>query len=255
MGRYDPKISVSRYRAALLAIEERVTDTHRALISAHHAAPAKTTTAAALAVEMGYDSWGGTNLQYGRFAGLLCEQLGVRYAQHLHVIVDATKEDGGDFKLRLRDNFVTAIEQLGWVEPRAIRSKERIKASQTVHDALEGSVSERLTLQRTRDRALRLSKLEDARKSSADGRLQCEVPGCGFDFEAVYGRIGRGYAHVHHRHPLSQRRSPTRTRLSDLAVVCANCHAMIHQGGECRALENLITANKRRMSRNRSSSS
>jgi 5-methylcytosine-specific restriction protein A len=28
--------------------------------------------------------------------------------------------------------------------------------------------------------------------------------------------------------------------LKDLAIVCANCHAMIHRNGECRPLEGLI---------------
>jgi predicted HNH restriction endonuclease len=27
--------------------------------------------------------------------------------------------------------------------------------------------------------------------------------------------------------------------LADLAVVCANCHAMIHRWGECRKMESL----------------
>jgi predicted HNH restriction endonuclease len=29
------------------------------------------------------------------------------------------------------------------------------------------------------------------------------------------------------------------TGLDDLIVVCANCHAMIHVGGECRSPESL----------------
>ncbi|WP_422110022.1 hypothetical protein [Bradyrhizobium elkanii] len=29
--------------------------------------------------------------------------------------------------------------------------------------------------------------------------------------------------------------------LKDLAIVCANCHAMIHTGGQCRPLEGLIS--------------
>jgi 5-methylcytosine-specific restriction protein A len=29
-------------------------------------------------------------------------------------------------------------------------------------------------------------------------------------------------------------------QLADLAIVCPNCHAMIHRGGKCRSLESLI---------------
>jgi hypothetical protein len=71
-------------------------------------------------------------------------------------------------------------------------------------------------------------------------RLRCEVAGCRFDFEAVYGAIGAGYAHVHHLRPLSEAEMPVKTTLADLAVVCANCHAMIHLGGACRPLADLI---------------
>ena len=78
------------------------------------------------------------------------------------------------------------------------------------------------------------------KRCAGEGRLPCEVPGCAFDFLAVYGEIGTGYAQVHHRRPLSDRTRPSETRLSELVVVCANCHVMIHRGGECRPLETLL---------------
>lgn len=94
--------------------------------------------------------------------------------------------------------------------------------------ALEGAQSRRLVLHRQRERALRNRKLAlHARKNG--GRLVCEIPGCGFDFEAVYGELGRGMAFVHHLKPLGERRRAERTDLSDLMVICANCHAVVHQ--------------------------
>lgn len=105
--------------------------------------------------------------------------------------------------------------------------------------ALEGAVRLRLIRHRSRERALRRAKLDEA---SGAGGLRCQVPGCGFDFEATYGVLGRGYAHVHHLVPLASLDEPTAVRLSDLAVVCANCHAMIHVGGENRPLERLLGA-------------
>lgn len=105
--------------------------------------------------------------------------------------------------------------------------------------ALEGAAKERLVLHRERESALRHAKVREAQRRSG-GRLVCEVPGCGFDFFERYGEIGRDFAHVHHLKPLSERTRPTKTKLSELAVVCANCHAMIHVGGECRPLKRLI---------------
>jgi len=92
---------------------------------------------------------------------------------------------------------------------------------------------------RKREQKLRAAKLKQAQQKN-QGRLICEVPGCSFDFEKVYGEIGKDFAHVHHLKPIADRNSPSLTSLNDLAVVCANCHAMIHKGGKCRPLENLI---------------
>ena len=61
----------------------------------------------------------------------------------------------------------------------------------------------------------------------ATGRLACE--GCGFDFAQFYGHTGIGFAEVHHLVPLHTRERPGPTRQKDLAIVCANCHRMIHR--------------------------
>jgi len=57
----------------------------------------------------------------------------------------------------------------------------------------------------------------------------CQV--CGFDFEATYGSWGRGFAEVHHVRELGT--APTEgvemEAAADLAVVCSNCHSMIHR--------------------------
>lgn len=53
---------------------------------------------------------------------------------------------------------------------------------------------------------------------------------CGFNFEDVYGELGAGYIHVHHRVPLATiGREYTVDPITDLAPVCPNCHAMIHK--------------------------
>jgi hypothetical protein len=86
---------------------------------------------------------------------------------------------------------------------------------------------ELLRLHRTRERSRRLVARKKRSVLSARGRLACEV--CGFDFAAEYGRLGEGFAECHHTLPLGQAAGERRTRLSDLAVVCANCHRMLHR--------------------------
>jgi 5-methylcytosine-specific restriction protein A len=58
------------------------------------------------------------------------------------------------------------------------------------------------------------------------GRLQCE--GCSFDFAQTYGDRGQGFMEAHHTRPVHELDPDHVTRLADLALVCANCHRMIH---------------------------
>lgn len=52
---------------------------------------------------------------------------------------------------------------------------------------------------------------------------------CGFDFAATYGDWGKGYIQIHHNKPVSES-GPTRINPeTDMSVLCANCHAMVHR--------------------------
>jgi hypothetical protein len=59
------------------------------------------------------------------------------------------------------------------------------------------------------------------------GRLACHV--CDFDFARTYGALGRDFIEAHHTIPLSELKGPRETRVEDLALVCANCHRMLHR--------------------------
>lgn len=96
---------------------------------------------------------------------------------------------------------------------------------------------------RQRENRLRRAKIRSVLRVS--GRLRCEVASCAFDFEERYGALGREYAHVHHLLPLAAVDERRRTKLSDLVIVCANCHAMIHRGAACRPLKEVSAAMSR----------
>jgi 5-methylcytosine-specific restriction protein A len=93
-------------------------------------------------------------------------------------------------------------------------------------EAQEGRILFRRHRVRERDRGLVKRKKQQAQQRT--GRLACEI--CTFDFEAVYGSHGLGYIECHHTIPLAQAAGPRTTRLEDLAVVCSNCHRMLHRG-------------------------
>jgi putative restriction endonuclease len=69
------------------------------------------------------------------------------------------------------------------------------------------------------------------------GQLFCEV--CGFDYAARYGELGDGFIEAHHRVPWSELNENTLTRIVDLAMVCANCHRMLHRRTPWLAVDEL----------------
>lgn len=104
----------------------------------------------------------------------------------------------------------------------------------------EGREFERQHKMRERNQAA----IAAAKKSFREkhGRLYCQV--CGFDFLEHYGEVGRDFIEAHHTVPLSSMKGETKTRLSDLALVCANCHRMLHRQRpwlDMKNLERLIT--------------
>jgi predicted HNH restriction endonuclease len=138
----------------------------------------------------------------------------------------------------MHSSLAIAIRELGWFGAEDAGTNPFNALSDNL-SALEGEQQRTLQLHRHREISLRRAKL-DAFRREHSGRLYCEVSGCGFEFERVYGELGTGFAEVHHLRPLSELRQPVSTTFADLAVVCANCHRMIHRNGGCRPLEGLI---------------
>jgi len=56
--------------------------------------------------------------------------------------------------------------------------------------------------------------------------LNCEV--CGFSFVLTYGELGQGFIEAHHLIPIGNRARRI-TKKNDIALVCSNCHRMLHR--------------------------
>lgn len=93
-----------------------------------------------------------------------------------------------------------------------------------IEEALEGRVLTRL--HRSRERNRKLVATKKARTMREAGGLACE--GCAFDFAETYGERGQGFMEAHHTRAVHEILPGQATRLADLALVCANCHRMIH---------------------------
>lgn len=58
--------------------------------------------------------------------------------------------------------------------------------------------------------------------------LRCEV--CKMRFDEVYGNLGKGFIHVHHKKPISKVNKSFRPDIEkDFAILCPNCHSMVHR--------------------------
>jgi hypothetical protein len=90
----------------------------------------------------------------------------------------------------------------------------------------EGRLKIQTHKRRERDGAL--PKLKKAEEMRLYKKLECEV--CGFVFATRYGDHGSDFIECHHREPLStlDPNDGKHTTLEDLALVCANCHRMLH---------------------------
>jgi len=123
------------------------------------------------------------------------------------------------FRMRLRD-----LEQLQWaiVEPMGLEG-----AASAIGVKYEDAVKrlrQHMALETVRNRKLvRDAKLAFRKKH---GRLFCEV--CDFDFSSRYGKLGNDYIEAHHLVPISRLSAATLLTIQDLAMVCANCHRMLH---------------------------
>ncbi len=122
-----------------------------------------------------------------------------------------------------------------------VRAPEVDKGEGTdAREAVEGARKVEYRRHSARERSRKLVTLKKEAALAATGALACEV--CRFDFSDTYGKRGEGFIECHHTKPVETLGDGTPTKLADLALLCANCHRMIHGRrpwlsiGELRAL-------------------
>ncbi len=130
----------------------------------------------------------------------------------------------GQLKFKFFGNDVCRLADVYWrsegsqFEPAPVM----VKITGDLFD--EGNPELLLHMDRERSRKLHNQKINDVK--SRGQQLKCEA--CQFLFFDKYGEIGKDFCEVHHRVQLSV----TGRRLvspSDLAIMCSNCHRMIHR--------------------------
>lgn len=124
------------------------------------------------------------------------------------------------FRLVLGADQITVLklegERLNKIREKESQALKKI----TVIEANEGEKYTSEATFRARNRAL-----IEAKNANSDYR--CEV--CNMSFKEVYGNIGEGYIIAHHVNPIGSRKKASMTALDDIALVCSNCHDMLHR--------------------------
>ncbi len=129
-----------------------------------------------------------------------------------------------DFHLFVLDQILgrfskenTTIRPTDFVEPTGVEGNSTL----ATHMRYERNTS---LIKKIKTKAIKENKM-----------LNCEV--CGFSFLGTYGHIGHGFIEAHHIKPLSERVGEQVTKSSDIALVCSNCHRMLHREGSISILK------------------
>ncbi|GEM_PF-2166031 len=163
--------------------------------------------------DLDYESFIEFNTKHGMYLGIMRIQFESIDRAHATQIFWKDKES---------KSFKVCSTTVGYEESNASALQQDI-------DLLEVSISEgreKLVTHLKRERSPRLVAAKKAAVLAADGKLVCEA--CTFTFEDKYGELGKNYCEVHHRKPLAAGHTQ-QTSLSDLAILCSNCHRMIHR--------------------------
>ncbi|HEX8732748.1 MAG TPA: HNH endonuclease [Ktedonobacterales bacterium] len=119
-------------------------------------------------------------------------------------------------------NQVIATYEEGHLSEKELKkSGEVIQALRDEEGGFEGASSTKLVNHYERDVKLRAAAIR------IHG-TRCQA--CGFSFEETYGEHGADYIEVHHKRPISTYGGSIQVDpVTDMAVLCSNCHRMIHR--------------------------
>jgi len=85
----------------------------------------------------------------------------------------------------------------------------------------------KLKLHLIRERNHQVITLAKKKALAENGVIRCEA--CEINFEEKYGSIGKDFIEGHHMKPVSQLTPGEETHVDDIALLCPNCHSMIHR--------------------------
>ena len=108
-----------------------------------------------------------------------------------------------------------------------LQQEINITLPKSVFGEFEGDkiIKEHMTIEFTKRSLKIIEKAKTEASNRNGGRIFCEC--CQFDFVEAYGSHGKGFIEGHHKIHISEGERFTTT--DDIALVCSNCHRMLHR--------------------------
>ena len=129
--------------------------------------------------------------------------------------------EGSKDKLSLTSNRIKEIINSAEFE-------RELQNTLDVDEDYEGQEGKILTgIHKYRERDTKIVKKKKDKVLKETGKLMCE--GCNFDFNQTYGSRGEGFIECHHKKFVAEINKGEKTKLTDLIILCSNCHRMIHR--------------------------
>ena len=114
----------------------------------------------------------------------------------------------------------------------AVATKPEVEAEEI--SGKEGRLLTRLHVYRERDRIF-AKKVRKHHEAATGGRLVCHA--CSSVPATLYGPRGNFAIEAHHKVPIEQLQPDSITLIRDMAMLCANCHRVVHSQRPCLTVE------------------
>lgn|SRR5690606_319507 len=157
-------------------------------------------------------------------------------------------KNGADYSIQKKQKFIwTLFNEIDTDLIQNIPSTESDFSDDELQ-VTEGKERTILKLHRFKERDPKIIA-EAKRLARQKNKFYCEV--CDFNFEKRYPGLGDDFIECHHKTPISTG-GLRKTKVGDLAIVCANCHRMLHRRDKndkyltVDELRRLIEDNKKR---------
>ncbi len=203
--------------------ERRLSDNDKAMLVEHYNAPAMTLTAREMSARMG---WGGqmANRHYGGLGKRVAEYLDwtpperIGLDDYFVAALVLGSRRSSEFEWTLRPQIADALQHLNW--PGLIVPTEDDAGPSGL------SVVERAKFEWQKRLERNIGGPLLAKSSRG---YKCEA--CDMTFADTYGEIGANFIEAHHKQPLAtiQPGEERTYTADDFAVLCSNCHRMIHR--------------------------